>query len=66
VWPGSTRAARRAVAVPSPRDERDSRALSLAVFAALQGGLGLSAMSRSIEPLRAALDGALVMVHAGA
>ena len=44
----------------------DPRALSLAVFAALQGGLGLSAMAQSIEPLRAALDGALVMVRAGA
>ena len=48
------------------RPGADPRALSLAVFAALQGGLGLSAMSQSIEPLRAALNGALVMVRAGA
>jgi AcrR family transcriptional regulator len=44
--------------------EVDSRALSLAVFAALQGGLLLTATAESIEPLEAALDGALAMLRA--
>jgi AcrR family transcriptional regulator len=38
------------------------RALSLAVFASLQGGLLLTATAESIEPLEAALDGALAML----
>jgi AcrR family transcriptional regulator len=44
--------------------EADPRALSLAVFAALQGGLLLTATAESIEPLEAALDGALAMLRA--
>jgi AcrR family transcriptional regulator len=40
------------------------RALSLAVFASLQGGLLLTATAESIEPLEAALDGALAMLRA--
>ncbi|HEX4731007.1 MAG TPA: TetR family transcriptional regulator C-terminal domain-containing protein [Solirubrobacterales bacterium] len=44
--------------------DADPRALSLAVFAALQGGLLLTATAESIEPLEAALDGALAMLRA--
>jgi AcrR family transcriptional regulator len=44
--------------------DADSRALSLAVFASLQGGLLLIASAESIEPLEAALDGALAMLEA--
>jgi AcrR family transcriptional regulator len=46
------------------RADVDPRELALAVFAALHGGLALSAMMESIEPLRAALDGALATLHA--
>ena len=35
------------------RADADPRQLALAVFAALQGGLALSAMMESIEPLQA-------------
>jgi AcrR family transcriptional regulator len=48
------------------RADTDPRTLSLSVFAALQGGLTLSAMAESIEPLQAALDGALATLHASA
>jgi AcrR family transcriptional regulator len=44
--------------------DADPRALSLAVFASLQGGLLLIAPAESIEPLEAALDGALAMLRA--
>jgi AcrR family transcriptional regulator len=44
--------------------DADPRALSLAVFASLQGGLLLIASAESIEPLEAALDGALAMLRA--
>jgi AcrR family transcriptional regulator len=44
----------------------DPRALSLAVFAALQGGLLLVHTTESIEPLEAALDGALAILRAAA
>jgi AcrR family transcriptional regulator len=44
--------------------DADPRALSLAVFASLQGGLLLTATAESIEPLEAALDGALAMLGA--
>jgi AcrR family transcriptional regulator len=44
--------------------DADPRALSLAVFASLQGGLLLTAAAASIEPLEAALDGALAMLRA--
>jgi AcrR family transcriptional regulator len=46
--------------------ETDSERLALSVFASLQGGLALMGMSDSIEPLRAALDGALDALHAHA
>lgn len=48
------------------RAHTNPRALSLAIFAALQGGLTLSAMTESIEPLQAALDGALATLRASA
>jgi AcrR family transcriptional regulator len=44
--------------------DADPRALSLAVFASLQGGLLLTATAESIEPLEAALDGTLAMLEA--
>jgi AcrR family transcriptional regulator len=44
--------------------DADPRALSLAILAALQGGLLLTASAKSIEPLEAALDGALAMLRA--
>jgi len=44
--------------------DADPRALSTAVFASLQGGLLLTASAASIEPLEAALDGALAMLRA--
>jgi AcrR family transcriptional regulator len=44
--------------------DADPRALSLAVFAALQGGLLLTHSAESIEPLEAALDGAMAMLRA--
>jgi AcrR family transcriptional regulator len=46
--------------------DADPRALSLAVFAAVQGGLTLTRTMRTIEPLSAALDGALAMLRAAA
>jgi AcrR family transcriptional regulator len=42
----------------------DPRRLSLSTFAALQGGLLLTQTARSIEPLEAALDGALIAMRA--
>jgi AcrR family transcriptional regulator len=46
--------------------ETDPERLALSVFASLQGGLALMAMSDSIEPLSAALDGALSTLRAHA
>jgi AcrR family transcriptional regulator len=46
--------------------DADPERLALSVFASLQGGLALMAMTDSIEPLRAALDGALDALHAHA
>ncbi|MEU4540809.1 TetR family transcriptional regulator [Streptosporangium sp. NPDC023825] len=48
------------------RADADPEALTLAVFAALQGGLLLTQTMRSIEPLRAALDAALTALRASA
>lgn len=48
------------------RTGTDTRTLALSVFAALHGGLALSAMVESLEPLQVALDGALVTLHASA
>ena len=43
----------------------DDERTALAIFAALQGGLALMKAAHSIEPLEAALDGALVILRAG-
>jgi hypothetical protein len=48
------------------RDDTDVERTSLAIFAALQGGLLLTQTMRSIEPLEAALDGALDVLRAAA
>lgn len=42
----------------------DDERTALAVFAALQGGLALMKAAHSIEPLEAALDGALTVLRA--
>lgn len=46
------------------RADSDPRALALAVFAALQGGLLLTQTMESLEPLDAALTGALAVLKA--
>ncbi len=46
------------------RPDTDPEKLALSTFAALQGGLLLTQTARSIEPLEAALDGALIMLRA--
>jgi AcrR family transcriptional regulator len=48
------------------RTDADPDRLALATFASLQGGLVLTQTMRSIEPLRAALDGALTVLRAWA
>ena len=48
------------------RDDADPHGLALATFAALHGGLLLTQMMESIEPLQAAMDGALAALHAAA
>jgi AcrR family transcriptional regulator len=48
------------------RDGTDTRTLGLSIFASLHGGLALTAIMESIEPLEAALDGALVALRADA
>jgi AcrR family transcriptional regulator len=48
------------------RADADPRALALATFAALHGGLLLTQMMESIEPLEAALGGALQALRAAA
>jgi AcrR family transcriptional regulator len=46
------------------REDADPHALALSTFAALHGGLMLTQMMQSIEPLEAALDGALAALRA--
>jgi AcrR family transcriptional regulator len=46
------------------RPDVDTERLALSTFAALQGGLLLTQTMRSLEPLDAALEGALVTLHA--
>jgi AcrR family transcriptional regulator len=46
--------------------DADPRALALSTFAALHGGLLLTQMMQSTEPLEAALDGALAALRAAA
>jgi AcrR family transcriptional regulator len=48
------------------RDDVDPKSLSLSVFASLHGGLLLMQTMQLIEPLEAALDGALTTLHAAA
>jgi AcrR family transcriptional regulator len=48
------------------RPDTDPRALALAMFAAVQGGLLLTQTMQSAEPLAAALDGALAALRAAA
>jgi AcrR family transcriptional regulator len=48
------------------RSDADPRRLSLATFSAVQGGLLLTQAAGSIEPLEAALDGALTNLRAHA
>jgi AcrR family transcriptional regulator len=48
------------------RDDADPHALALSTFAALHGGLLLTQTTASIEPLEAALDGALTALRAAA
>ncbi len=48
------------------RDDADPEKLALSTFAALHGGLLLTQTMESIEPLEAALDGALAALHAAA
>lgn len=48
------------------RADADPRALALSTFAALHGGLLLTQTMQSIEPLEAALEGALTVLHAAA
>jgi AcrR family transcriptional regulator len=48
------------------RADTDTRALTLSTFASLQGGLLLTEMMGSIEPLEAALDGALTALRTAA
>ena len=46
------------------RPDTDSEPMALSIFAALQGGLLLMQMTRSIRPLEAALDGAMAALRA--
>ena len=48
------------------RADADPRRLALSTFASLQGGLLLTQTMQSIEPLEAALDGALTALRASA
>jgi AcrR family transcriptional regulator len=48
------------------RDDINPDTLALSTFAALHGGLLLTQMTQSIEPLQAALDGALAGLRAAA
>jgi AcrR family transcriptional regulator len=48
------------------RADADPRTLALSTFAALHGGLVLTQTMQSIEPLEAALDGALAALRAAA
>ena len=48
------------------RADVNPEALALSVFAALQGGLLLTQTMQSIQPLEAALDGAVAVLRASA
>jgi AcrR family transcriptional regulator len=55
---------RRMIASGHLAPDADARALSLAIFAAIQGGLLLTQTMQDIEPLEAALDAALAALRA--
>jgi AcrR family transcriptional regulator len=66
-WRGYLRAGiERMRAAGALRDDTNPEELALAVFAALHGGLLLTQTMQSIEPLRAALDGALAALRSHA
>lgn len=48
------------------RADADPERLALSTFASMQGGLLMTQTMRSIEPLEAALDGALAALRASA
>jgi AcrR family transcriptional regulator len=66
-WRGYIEAGlRRMQAAGLLRDDINPDTLALSTFAALHGGLLLTQMTQSIEPLQAALDGALAGLRAAA
>jgi AcrR family transcriptional regulator len=66
-WRGYLRAGiARMIEAGEMRAGADAESLSLAVFASLQGGLLMIQTMESIEPLEAALDGALALLRAEA
>jgi AcrR family transcriptional regulator len=66
-WRGYLRAGiERMRAAGALRDDTNPEELALAIFAALHGGLLLTQTMQSIEPLRAALDGALAALRSQA
>jgi AcrR family transcriptional regulator len=66
-WRGYIEAGlRRMHAASLLRDDINPDTLALSTFAALHGGLLLTQMTQSIEPLQAALDGALAGLRAAA
>ena len=66
-WCGLLRAGlERMRAAGTLRADADPAYLALAIFAALQGGLLLTQTMHSLEPLRAALDGALAALRSHA
>ncbi len=66
-WRGYLKAGiKRMITAGHLRDDTDPEQLSLAIFAALQGGLLLTATDESIEPLRTALDLAVTGLRAQA
>jgi AcrR family transcriptional regulator len=66
-WRGHLRAGvERMRASGALRADADPEYLALAIFAALQGGLLLTQTMHSLEPLRAALDGALAALRSHA
>jgi AcrR family transcriptional regulator len=63
-WLGYLRAGvERMRAAGTLRADTDAEQVALSIFAALQGGLMLTQTMRSLEPLEAALDGALSALH---
>jgi AcrR family transcriptional regulator len=66
-WRGHLQAGlQRMIAGGLLREDTDARELALGMFAALHGGLLLTQTMQSIEPLAAALDGALTALRSAA